>query len=115
MARPHDLKSLESELLRRKVVTQDGCWIWTGGVAPNGYGQIGYKNQNMRVHRVAAFLWLGLELENRDQVAMHKCENKACFNPEHLKVGTQSENMVGVPRKSHGFVRCKTVRRSNDS
>jgi hypothetical protein len=44
------------------------------------------------VHRLAAHLWLGLDLDSRVCV-LHRCDNPPCFNPDHLFLGTQSDNL----------------------
>lgn len=35
-------------------------------------------------------------------VAMHSCDNKRCINPEHLQLGTQSQNVLDA--HSRGLV-----------
>lgn len=33
---------------------------------------------------------------------MHRCDNPACINPEHLKLGTQAHNVADMYSKQRG-------------
>lgn len=85
-------KDVEKRLLERRAITRAGCWELMGSVTKDGYGRIYYNGQNLHAHRVSAMLYLGLDLDSSLQVN-HKCETKRCFNPEHLYIGTQSDNI----------------------
>lgn len=89
----------EARLVRRLVVAPNGCWEWTGKVNAGGYGTMGINRPGRSrrvalVHRVAAWLWLGVELDGPHEV-LHDCDNKRCCNPNegHIRPGTRSENM----------------------
>ena len=82
---------------RRKIDPMTGCWLWTGTTV-NGYGRTAVAPsvnvlKSIFVHRLSAHLHLGFDLFSGLQVN-HNCDTPLCFNPEHLKIGTQKENMV---------------------
>ncbi len=78
-----------------------GCWLWRGPKTGSGlYGQmhlLGFKRP-YRVHRVAAHIYMGFDLDSPLFVC-HKCDNGLCFNPEHLFIGTDSDNLLDCVSK----------------
>lgn len=67
------------------------CWMWTG-CNNRDYGYISVDGDLKQAHRVSYYLFNGYCAGDKD--IMHKCRNKLCVNPEHLKRGTRSENMI---------------------
>jgi hypothetical protein len=80
--------------------SEDGCWLWTAYRMKNGYGMFRTPARHELAHRVSHRLFVG-ELDQRD--VMHVCDTPACVNPEHLRLGTRTENMQDA--KSKGRIR----------
>lgn len=74
-----------------KVDLKTGCWNWTKGKNGKGYGFAWVDNKSVKVSRLSAYLYLGFDLDP-SKLVLHKCNNKACFNSEHLYIGTDSDN-----------------------
>lgn len=75
----------------------DGCWPWAGSYR-HRYGEIWLDGTTKAyAHRVAASLIHG-ELDD-GAVVLHACDNPACVRPDHLRVGTQADNMADQSRK----------------
>lgn len=68
---------------------------------PNGYGQfsVGYGKtaEKMGAHRASYIIHVG-EIPS-GLVVCHKCDVKCCVNPQHLFVGTSSDNMQDASKK----------------
>lgn len=81
----------------RFVEKSDGCWKWTGkSVNKKGYGQLGAiggkGTKAIAAHRLSYQIHKG-EIPD-GMVVMHSCDNPSCVNPDHLSVGTQSQNIL---------------------
>jgi len=78
---------------KRVLITPDTnqCWIWTGGLDKDGYGQKNWYGKRTLSHRVAWVVTYG-DIPKGLQV-LHKCDVPACCNPTHLFLGTQKQNM----------------------
>jgi hypothetical protein len=71
-------------------VPESGCWLWTAGLGVGGYGQF-YLEWPTPAHRASYMLYKGEIPEG--MYILHKCDVKCCVNPDHLFVGTHSDNM----------------------
>lgn len=81
-----------------KTQRGDGCWLWLGAKLKSGYGVIADGGKQTTAHRVAWELASGMRIPP-GKYACHKCDNPSCVRPDHLFVGTPSDNMQDCVRK----------------
>lgn len=93
----NDRLTANYKLMTRRLVLQSGCWLYTGGKTTCGYGQVNVNGRRWQVHRLAAILYKNWCISG--MVVMHSCDNPACFNPVHLRLGTQTENLRDMLQK----------------
>jgi len=81
--------SVVDRLIGRRHITERGCWEYTGAKGVGGYGLICVGKEILRTHAVAWRLWVG---GTEGFCVLHACDCPACFNPEHLFLGTREDN-----------------------
>lgn len=80
-------------ICEKSVETESGCYEWQGGCSWNGYGRIFINGKKRWVHIVVYEYYngpvsKGLELDHI------KCDNRKCWNIEHLEPTTHRENTL---------------------
>lgn len=74
-----------------KVDKSGECWIWTGALANNAYGEIKAHGKKLRAHRVSYEFAYGPIPQGL--VVDHKCHVPKCVRPEHLQAVTNKQNV----------------------
>jgi hypothetical protein len=71
--------------------TNGGCWLWPERPVPGGYGEFWMDGGSTLVHRLS---WTSVNGPiPAGMIVRHKCDVPACCNPDHLQIGTLSDNV----------------------
>lgn len=78
-----------------------GCIEWTGARHPQtGYGRKYFQGKPRQAHRLTYVEHHGLSFEDIEGlVVMHICDNPPCVNVDHLRLGTQADNLADMDAK----------------
>ena len=84
--------------LDKSSYNENNCLEFHGSKA-RGYGKIYFNGKLRLIHR------LSYELHNSEikenLLVRHKCDNRACWNPDHLELGTYKDNMKDMVDRGH--------------
>ncbi len=83
-----------------------GCWLWTGSVVGRGYGVFWDGERNVRATHYALKVYRELEVLKGMQ-ACHTCDVPPCVNPDHLFIGTPSDNMQDCLSKGRHYLQLR--------
>ena len=73
------------------------CWDWIGCRIHSGYGYLRPNRKKTLAHRYFFELYYGPF--DKTLNVLHRCDNPSCVNPEHLWLGTHSDNMQDKYKK----------------
>ena len=95
---PKRAEPVRDRFFRKFVVSDSGCWEWSGLRHRSGYGHFtlpGHKK--VRAHRLSYELHKGPIPDGL--FVLHRCDNPPCVNPEHLWLGTAKDNLHDAIKK----------------
>ena len=77
--------------------TLESCWVWYGAKCSHGYGNFWDGVKYTSAHRFSWTIHNGCIPEGKS--VLHACDNSLCVNPDHLFIGTQTDNIRDMIRK----------------
>lgn len=97
---------VELFMSRLKIDPNTQCWIWLGsssGGNSTGEGYGGFSDKGFRRYCARAHVWAWCCIGNnepppRGSELDHKCCNRKCVNPKHLRVVTRQQNNANSKR-----------------
>lgn len=84
-------RDIKDRLLERVVFGVTDCWHWVGPTNAFGYGRMTNNGRLQVAHRLSYEAFVGQIPDGL--YALHKCDNPSCINPDHLWLGTYSDNI----------------------
>lgn len=85
------------ERFMEKVKKTKTCWLWTATKFTAGYGSFSYQSKKVAAHRFAYTVFVGEIPEGK--FVLHHCDVPPCVNPDHLFLGTQTDNLQDMTEK----------------
>jgi hypothetical protein len=89
-----------------------GCHIWQASLNRQGYGQMSFRGRPAGVHRLAWILKHGPIA--RGLYVCHRCDERRCCNPDHMFLGSHTENMADMKTRNRGRWRIRMERLPTD-
>lgn len=97
-----------SQIFEENIEKTETCWLWVGSQNSQGYGtfkgkyahRLSWERSNGRIPR-GFFIY-------------HKCDRPRCVNPDHLFLGTPSDNSKGAElkgRRKHIVINLETQKK----
>jgi hypothetical protein len=110
---PYD--ATEAEIIAFYAIPEpnSGCHLWLGHINNSGYAHVNRRGKMILGHRLAWTVAKG-PIPSGLQV-LHRCDVRACVNPDHLFTGTNDHNVadkVAKGRQARGSRLGQSIRNS---
>lgn len=87
-----EFHAIEKVLNRIDFGGDHNCWPWLGAVTSAGYGSARWEGRSQSAHRVVYQMARRVKLTPKQHL-LHSCDNPLCVNPNHLRIGTNDDNI----------------------
>lgn len=101
--------SIYTRFITKVAFAGSDCWYWYGAMHKLGYGIMPALGES-KAHRVSWRLHKGDIPDG--MFVLHKCDVRNCVNPDHLFLGTQTDNMRDMVNKDR---HCKIKHRGEEN
>jgi len=99
-------RSLTPAKFWQRIQKPVGCWLYDGAKETNGYGYLQSPLPDgprfITAHKLAWILTNGPVPEGLH--VLHKCDIRACCNPDHLYLGTDADNMADKVSRKRNYI-----------
>lgn len=98
---PDSITAEQAERFFSRFTRAEGCWEWQGHPDEDGYGQMRIgKRRVAKAHRISWMIHKGIVPDGL--CVLHRCDNPPCVNPDHLFLGTSTDNNKDRDSKGRG-------------
>lgn len=88
------------------IEPNSGCWLWAAGMQSKGYGTFYLDGRLRTAHRASWMIFRG-DIPS-GMLVMHVHDDRWCVNPDHLRIGTPSDNSMDMVKKGRQWLQKRT-------
>jgi hypothetical protein len=83
------------------IKTPEECWEWQASKNCHGYGRFNLEGRAHGARGAHVVAWMLTHGPVPDGLCvLHRCDNPGCVNPNHLFLGTHTDNMRDMVNKN---------------
>lgn len=83
--------------------TPEECWNWQASLNHHGYGRFKLASEVV-IHSNRMAWALANRTDPGEQMVLHGCDNPACCNPSHLRLGTPGDNIRDMDERGRRVI-----------